>query len=217
MNQLLECICKTKIIAIVRELEPEYMLGLAKALQDGGIKMIEVTFNQAQPDTWKQTAGSISALCGRFGDSMVVGVGTVISKEQLELAANAGAKYMVSPNVNVEIIRHAKQLGLGAFPGAMTPTEIEAAYEAGADAVKLFPAGTLGPKYVKAVRAPLSQIPLLAVGGVNEKNADAFIAAGCIGIGVGGNLANKEWARSGEWDKITSLAQEFVKAVCKNG
>ena len=93
------------------------------------------------------------------------------------------------------------------------PSEIVEAYEAGADAVKVFPVGNLGPSYIKAIKAPLSHIPLMAVGGVNEKNAAGFLAAGCCGIGVGGNLVNKSWIEAGEWDKITELAQAYRKAV----
>ena len=126
---------------------------------------------------------------------------------------NAGGRYLVTPTTQPEIIRTGKALGLGIFPGAMTPSEILTAFEAGADAVKVFPASVLGPGYIKAVRAPLSHIPLMAVGGVNEKNAADFMKAGCVGLGVGGNLVNKEWIQNGEWDKITALAGEYRKAV----
>jgi 2-dehydro-3-deoxyphosphogluconate aldolase/(4S)-4-hydroxy-2-oxoglutarate aldolase len=106
-----------------------------------------------------------------------------------------------------------KALGMGLFPGALTPTEILEAYNAGADAVKVFPASVFGTAYIKAVRAPLSHIPLMAVGGVNEKNAADFMRAGCVGLGVGGNLVNREWIENGEWGKITALAKDFMKAV----
>ena len=122
-------------------------------------------------------------------------------------------RYLVTPTTQPEIIRMGKALGLGLYPGALTPTEILTAFEAGADAVKVFPVSTLGPGYIKAVKAPLSHIPLMAVGGVNEKNAADFMKAGCVGLGVGGNLVNKEWIESGQWDKITALAKEFMKAV----
>lgn len=95
----------------------------------------------------------------------------------------------------------------------MTPTEVLQAYNAGADAVKVFPASCLGPAYIKAIRAPLFHVPLMAVGGVNEKNAADFMKAGCVGLGVGGNLVNKDWIENGEWAKITALAKEFMKAV----
>ena len=106
-----------------------------------------------------------------------------------------------------------KALGMGLYPGAFSPSEILEAWNAGADAVKVFPAGSLGPGYIKAVRAPLGHIPLMAVGGVNEKNAAEYMKAGCVGIGAGGNLVNREWIENGEWDKVTALAREFMKAV----
>ena len=121
--------------------------------------------------------------------------------------------YIITPNTNCDLIRRVKEYGLLSFPGAFTPSEIVEAYEAGADAVKVFPVGNLGPSYIKAIKAPLSHIPLMAVGGVNEKNAAGFLAAGCCGIGVGGNLVNKSWIEAGEWDKITELAQAYRKAV----
>ena len=144
---------------------------------------------------------------------MLVGAGTVLTEEQLLLARDGGAKYIITPNTNPALIRKVKELGLISMPGAMTPSEAVAAWENGADIVKIFPAGTLGPDYIKAIRAPLSQIPLMAVGGVNEKNCASFLAAGCCGIGVGGGLVNKEWIMNGEWDKIIALAREYRKAV----
>ena len=148
-----------------------------------------------------------------FGDRLLVGAGTVIRPEQVAMTYNAGGHYLVTPTTQPEIIRMGKALGMGLFPGAFSPSEILAAWEAGADAVKVFPVSSVGPGYIKAVRGPLSHIPLMAVGGVNEKNAADFMKAGCVGLGVGGNLVNKEWIKNGEWDKITALAKEFIKAV----
>jgi 2-dehydro-3-deoxyphosphogluconate aldolase/(4S)-4-hydroxy-2-oxoglutarate aldolase len=213
MHQILETVRKTKIIAIVRGLPREHMLGLAQALCDGGIACIEVTFNQAKPESWQDTAEAIRSVGARFAGSMAVGAGTVIRREQLHLAIEAGAGFIVSPNTDADILREAKNKGLAVFPGALTPTEIALAHGAGADAVKLFPAGQFGPDYVRAVRAPLSHVPLLAVGGVSESNAGAFIAAGCIGVGVGGNLVNREWIERGQWDRVVELAREYRKAV----
>jgi len=209
----LEWIQKSKVIAIVRGLSPEYMVKLAEALYEGGIDLMEVPFNQAKPETWKDTAAAIKAVAEHMAGKMLVGAGTVIREEQLDMASEAGAEYIITPNTNVELIRKVKEYGLLSFPGAFTPSEIVEAYNAGADAVKVFPVGNLGPAYIKAVKAPLSHIPLMAVGGVNEKNAADFMAAGCCGIGVGGNLVNKNWIEAGEWDKIIALAKEYRKAV----
>ena len=211
----LEYVKKRKIVAIVRGLSPEYLIRLGHAFEESGIGLMEVTYNQSAPETWKDTAKGIEAVEKEFGDRLLVGAGTVITLEQVSMTYNAGGHYLVTPTTQTEIIRAGKALGLGLYPGAFTPSEILAAYEAGADAVKVFPASCLGPGYIKAIRAPLSHIPLMAVGGVNEKNAADFLKAGCVGLGVGGNLVNKEWIRNGEWEKITALAKEFKKAVAE--
>ena len=142
--------------------------------------------------------------------SDLFGAGTVTTIEMLNLAKEAGAGFIVSPDCNPEVIKATVEAGMVSMPGAMTPTEILTAYRAGADFVKVFPTAGLGSAYIKAVRGPLNHIRLLAVGGVNEKNIADFLAAGCVGAGVGGNLVNKNWIANGEWDKITALAREFV-------
>lgn len=209
----LEHVKQKKIVAIVRGLAPEHLVRLGHALEEGGVGMMEVTYNQAAPDTWAATASGIEAVAKAFGERLLVGAGTVITPEQVRMTHDAGGRYLVTPTTQPDIIKLGKSLDLGLFPGALSPTEILTAWEAGADAVKVFPAGNLGPGYIKAVRAPLSHIPLMAVGGVNEKNAADFMRAGCVGLGVGGNLVNKQWIADGEWDKITALAKEFMKAV----
>lgn len=209
----LEYVKERKIVAIVRGLKPEYIVRLGHAFEEGGIGLMEVTYNQKAPDTWKNTAAAIEAVEKEFGDRMLVGAGTVITPEQVSMTYNAGGHYLVTPSTQPEIIRMGKALGLGLYPGAFSPTEILEAWNAGADAVKVFPAGSLGPGYIKSVSAPLGHIPLMAVGGVNEKNAADYMKAGCVGLGVGGNLVNKEWIENGEWDKVTALAREFMKAV----
>ena len=176
----LEYVKERKIVAIVRGLSPEYLIRLGHAFEEGGIGLMEVTYNQSAPETWKDTARGIEAVEKEFGDRLLVGAGTVITLEQVSMTYNAGGHYLVTPTTQPEIIRAGKALGLGLYPGAFTPSEILAAYDAGADAVKVFPASCLGPGYIKAIRAPLSHIPLMAVGGVNEKNAADFIKAGCV-------------------------------------
>ena len=209
----LEYVQQRKIVAIVRGLKPEYIVRLGHAFEEGGIGLMEVTYDQQAPETWKNTAAAIEAVEKEFGDRVLVGAGTVITPEQVSMTYNAGGHYLVTPTTQPEIIRMGKALGMGLYPGAFSPSEILEAWNAGADAVKVFPAGSLGPGYIKAVRAPLGHIPLMAVGGVNEKNAAEYMKAGCVGIGAGGNLVNREWIENGEWDKVTALAREFMKAV----
>lgn len=210
-EQIIKKINEEKIIAIVRGLDSGYE-GLAQALYDGGIRAIEVTFNQKDPALWTKTTDAIRQIKTLMGDKMAVGAGTVTSVELAELAYEAGAQFIVSPDTDPDVIRRTKELGMVSMPGALTPSEIKQAHKAGADFVKLFPVGSLGASYVKAIRGPLNHIRLLAVGGVSEKNVAEFIRAGCVGVGVGGNLVNKEWIANGEFHKIRALAQE----LCEN-
>lgn len=199
------------IVAIIRGFEPDVCLRLAEAYYKGGINMVEVTFNQKYPRTWKDTAAAIKAIKDTFNDSVMVGAGTVLTEEQLKICEDAGGEFMVTPNVNTSLIRKCVADGLMAMPGALTPTEAVEAYNAGAKYVKIFPAGVLGPGYIKAITAPLSHIPFLAVGGISPDNIADFIKAGCAGAGVGGNLTNKEWIKAGEWDKIAAVARSLVE------
>ncbi len=202
-----------KIIAIVRGVSPEKCLLVAEALYAGGIRLMEVTFNQKDPASFQDTADAIRAISEKYEGKMQVGAGTVTTPELVEMAAAAGAKYIISPDTNVDVIRRTRELGLVSMPGALTPSEIMTAHRAGADFVKLFPISDLGPSYVKAVRAPISHVKLLAVGGINEKNIADYMAVGVMGAGVGGNLANKTWIDNGEFEKITEVARQMVAAV----
>jgi len=152
----------------------------------------------------------VKLLCDNLGDEMFFGAGTVTSLKMLELAINAGAAFIVSPDTNEAVIRATVAAGLVSMPGAMTPTEIVTAHGCGADFVKVFPTSSLGAGYIKAVCAPLNHIRMLAVGGVNENNIGEFLAAGAVGAGIGGNLVNKKWIAAGEFDKITELAKQYV-------
>lgn len=213
MMQIAQMIKKYKLIAIVRGIDPEEGLKTAQALYRGGIRLMEVTFDQKDPQKQQNTVALIESMCRYFGDQVAVGAGTVTSPELVEKAAAAGAKYIISPDVCPAVIQKTKQLGLLSIPGALTPSEITAAYRYGADFVKLFPVSALGPGYVKAVTAPLNHIPLLAVGGINGENVAQYLRAGCCGAGVGGNLVNKDWIKAGEFDKITACAAQLVAAA----
>lgn len=200
-----------RIVAIIRGFAPETCLRLAEAYARGGIGLVEVTFSQKAPETWKDTAAAIAAIRERFSGNVRVGAGTVLTEEQLSMCEQAGGEYMITPNVNASLIRECVRRGLVAMPGALTPSEAVDAWEAGASFVKIFPAGSLGVGYVKAIRAPLSHIPFLAVGGIGPDNIADFVKAGCVGAGVGGNLTNKEWIAAGEWNKIEETARLLVE------
>ena len=207
---IIEKVLEKKIIAIVRGVYGEDCVNLARALHAGGIDLLEVTFDQSKPESLERTSDTVKLLCQELGGEMLFGAGTVTDLKMLELAKAAGAKFIVSPDINEEVIKATVAAGMVSMPGAMTPTEIQTAWRCGADFVKVFPTSNLGVSYIKAVRGPLNHIRMLAVGGVNEKNIGEFLAAGVVGAGVGGNLVNKKWVADGEFDKITALAREFV-------
>lgn len=210
-EQIIQKVLEKKIVAIVRGVYGEDCVNLARALCEGGIELLEVTFDQSKPELLERTSDTIRQLVEQLGERMIFGAGTVTTVEMLELARNAGAQFVVSPDTNEAVIKATVAAGMVSMPGALTPTEIVTAHRYGADFVKLFPAGTQGTGYLKAVTAPLNHIRILAVGGVNEKNIADFMAAGAVGAGVGGNLVNKTWIKNGEFDKITALAKEFVQ------
>ena len=209
-ENVIKTIEERKIIAIIRGLTPDAAVNTAKAFAAGGIRLIEVTFNQAKPESFADTAKSIAAI-KRECEGVLVGAGTVLSCEQVDIAKNAGAEFIISPDVDETVIRHTVACGLVSLPGAYTATEIKRAHEAGADFVKVFPCLENATAYIKAIRAPLSHIKLLAVGGVTLENAADFLAAGCCGVGVGSSLVNKEYIKNGEFSKLTDLAKAFVQ------
>ena len=209
-EEIKQLVLDTRIVAIIRGFAPDTCLRLAEAYSAGGIRLVEVTFNQKAPETWKDTAAAIRAIRERFGGHVRAGAGTVLTEEQLSMCIDAGGEYMITPNVKPELIRSCVRQGLVAMPGALTPSEAVDAWEAGAAFVKIFPAGSLGPGYVKALRAPLAHIPMLAVGGITADNVADFMRVGCVGAGVGGNLTNKEWIAAGAWDKIADTARQLV-------
>ena len=214
MNEdILSAIEQYKIIAIVRGVASEQCLPVAEALYAGGIRLMEVTYNQSAPETWEATAQAIADISEAFRGRMFVGAGTVTNTQLVELTATHGGRYIISPNTNTAVIHRTKELNLVSIPGAMTPSEILTAHDVGADFVKLFPASDLGVGYLKAIRAPISHVKLMATGGINESNAKAFLEAGSVGLGVGGGLANKKAIEAGEFEKLTEAARKLIAAI----
>lgn len=210
-EQTLEMIRQHKVIAILRGLPGEQLLDVAQALYEGGVRLIEVTFSQS--GKCGDTAEAIHSLSEHFRGKACIGAGTVMTEQQLDAAHDAGAQYIISPHTDADIVRQTRRLGLVSMPGALTPTEIAFAHTCGADIVKLFPADTLGIEYIKAVRAPLSHIPLAAVGGVNEHNLRAFLEAGVCCVGVGSNIVKKSLLEAGDYAGITRLAALYAGRV----
>lgn len=208
-------VLEKKIIAIVRGVYGDDCLRLSHALYNGGIELLEVTYDPQKPGRARQTSDTIMALIEDFGDKMLFGAGTVTTTKMVDLSYEAGAEFIISPNTDREIIQKTRALGLVSIPGAMTPTEILNAHNYGADFVKIFPASILGDNYIRAIRSPINHVPLLVVGGVNETNILEFLSAGAAGVGVGGNLVNKELIRNGQFDKITELARRYVESAAE--
>lgn len=207
---------KKKIVAILRGIYDDDLHSLVKALSKGGVKLIEVTFDQKNPEDWEKTAESIKYISEKFKNDVIPGAGTVISKEQIDMAKKSGAKYIISPNTDKEVIAYTKELNLISIPGASTATEIMQAHSYGADFVKLFPAGTLGLKYAKDLASPINHIQLIATAGVTPDNIKEFIDLGYIGAGISSYLADKKLIENEKFDTITERAKKLCKLIDVN-
>lgn len=216
MNEnILSAIKEEKIIVIVRGVNSDKLIPLAEAMYDGGIRLLEITYSADGSVADETTAENIKRLCAHFGNRMHIGAGTVLNPRQVELTAAAGGKFIISPNTDEGVIKATKAAGLVSIPGAFTPTEAQQAATYGADFVKLFPADGLGAKYVKAVRAPLSHIDFLAVGGICENNMGEYLSAGMCGFGIGSNIVLKDAVDAEQYEKITALAKKYVSEIEK--
>ncbi len=206
---ILETVEKEKIIVIVRGVEKEKILPLAEAMYSGGIRLLEITYGRGNAET----AENIKMLKKHFCEGMYIGAGTVLTEEQTELTKAAGGEFIISPDTVPSVIKKTKELGMVSMPGAYTPSEIQLAHTSGADFVKIFPAVSLGPEYIKAVKAPLSHIKLLAVGGIDENNIKSYLKAGACGFGIGSNIVDKKLIDNNDFKGITELAKRYVAAV----
>lgn len=206
-SELMQSLSREKIVAIIRGISAESGDATAKALADGGIVFLEVTLN---------TDGAldmISRFRSNYEGRLRIGAGTVLDLGQAKEAVAAGAEYIISPNLDEEVVYYGVEQGVEVWPGTMTPTEIVRAYKAGASAVKVFPMGSLGINYLKEIRAPLNHIPMVATGGVNLQNINSVLDAGAIAVGLGGNLVDKQLVKDGKFDELRKLAQAFVNQV----
>jgi 2-dehydro-3-deoxyphosphogluconate aldolase/(4S)-4-hydroxy-2-oxoglutarate aldolase len=204
---MLELLLQHKIVAILRGIEDRHADDTAQALIDGGIHMMEITMNT------EGAAVMIERWRTRFDGKAAIGAGTVTDVALAEQAVAAGAQFLISPNLDEEVIAYGRERGLSVWPGVMTPTEIVKAWKAGADAVKIFPMGTLGVGYLQEIRGPLNDIPMLATGGVDLHNIADYFKAGANAVGMGGKLVNLEWVREGKFDQVTERARQFADAV----
>ena len=211
-EEIIQAVLDNKIIVIARGFEKEQLFSAVEAMQKGGVRMVEVTFDQSGKISDTETAENIRMLCENFGDKMFIGAGTVMSEEQVKTAADAGAQFIISPDCYEPVIKKTRELGLVSMPGCLTPTEAAMAHRSGADFVKLFPNSEFKISYLKALIAPLSHIRFLSVGGVNENNLRDFIDAGACGVGLT-SILNKQLIAEGKYDEITKLAELYTSKI----
>ena len=195
------------IVAIIRASSSEQLVKVTRALYEGGVDIIEVTF------TTPGVVEVISAVRKEFGSKVLLGAGTVLDSETARTAILAGAEFLVSPCVNLEVIKLGLRYDKLVFPGAYTPTEIVTAWEAGADVVKLFPADIGGAPYLKALKGPLPQVRIMPTGGVNRETLRDFVKAGACAVGLGGQLVEKEALDRSDFGRIQQLATEYVQLM----
>jgi 2-dehydro-3-deoxyphosphogluconate aldolase/(4S)-4-hydroxy-2-oxoglutarate aldolase len=195
------------IVAVVRSESPEQLARVVAALAEGGVTAAEITF------TVPDAVSVIREVRRELGDKIVLGAGTVLDPETARAALLAGAEYLVSPVVNLDVIRLARRYDKVVMPGAFTPTEVLAAWEAGADVVKVFPADVGGPPYLKALKGPLPQVRLMPTGGVDLNTAEAFLRAGACCLGVGGQLVEPKAVKEGNFDRLRELAAQYAAIV----
>lgn len=212
-EQVINSIEKNKIIAILRGIADDDLIDVAEALYEGGIRLLEITYSANGSVSDEHTAQNIHRLVRRMDGRMMIGAGTVITKKQVVLTQRAGGRFIISPNTDKSVIRESNRRGLVSIPGALTPSEIADANRYGADFVKLFPITNLGVGYIKAVRAPLSHVKMLAVGGINDTNMGDYLAAGVCGFGVGSNITDKKLIEAKDWAGIAALARRYTEGI----
>ena len=212
-QQVIENILKEKIITIVRGVQKEKLVALAEAMYDGGIRLLELTYDASGKTSDRETAENIAMLAKHFEGRMFIGAGTVLTAQQVTLTKQAGGLFIISPDANAEVIGKTRELEMVSIPGVFTPSEITQAHRWGADFVKLFPASTLGADYIKAVKAPLSHIKMLAVGGIGLGDLRTYLNAGAAGFGLGSNIVDKKLIDQNDFEGICALAKQYTQAV----
>jgi len=210
VSEMLELLIKHKMVAIVRGIQDEHADAAARALIDGGIVLMEITMNT------DGAADMIYRWRERFGAEAAIGAGTVTDMAAAREAAEAGAQFLISPNLDEDVIAFGKEKGISVWPGVMTPTEIVKAVKAGAEAVKLFPMASLGIGYLREIRGPLNDIPILATGGADLHNIGDYLRSGATAVGLGSKLVHMGWIREGRFDLLREQARRFVEAVNTN-
>ena len=196
-----------RAVAVIRTDSIDRALGAAEAVIAGGFRIVEITFS------FTDAADAVKKLPKASERDLLIGAGTILTRQQAHEAVESGAQFLVSPCVLPEVIDEAHDLGVAVIPGAFTPTEIYTAYSLGADIVKIFPAVKFGPEYLKAIRGPLPNIPIMPTSGVDASNVADWFRAGAVAVGAVSSVFDPELIRNGEWDELTKRAREFMEAV----
>ncbi|WP_424013949.1 bifunctional 4-hydroxy-2-oxoglutarate aldolase/2-dehydro-3-deoxy-phosphogluconate aldolase [Halorubrum xinjiangense] len=207
MNETLSRLDDSGVVAVLRGVPADQLIEITEALREGGVTAVEITADT--PDV----AEKLGEVTGSFDDEVVVGTGTVLDSETARTTLMAGAEFVVSPSLHEDVIETCNRYGAVSAPGVMTPTEAVRGYEAGADFVKVFPAKTVGPAHLGAMKGPLGQIPMMPTGGVSPDNAADYIDAGAFAVGAGGALVDYDAAERGDYEVITETAREFTRVV----
>lgn len=196
-----------QLIPVLRKIPYESSPQLITALINGGIQAIEITLDTIN------AAEIIKESRAKFGQQVIVGAGTVLTVEQCEEAINAGAEFIVSPALNLDVVKYALASNVPVVPGVFTPSEMQKAYEAGAEMIKLFPASSLGPKFIKDVKGPLAHIQIMTTGGINIDTAKSYLNAGATAVGAGSDLLKKDWIQNEQWDLLSNEVREWLEVL----
>lgn len=209
-KEILSSITEIGIVPVVRTSSAESAIQAVEAIYNGGIRAAEITM------TVPGAVRALEKVADRFGGKIMLGAGTVLDPETARICMLAGAEFFVTPSLRVSVIEMAKRYSKVVCPGALTPTEVLTAWEAGADAVKVFPCGNVGgAKYIKALKGPFPQIEMIPTGGVNLETAGDFLKAGACALGVGGELVDGKSIQQGRYDVIEERARQFLAAIGK--
>ncbi len=209
-KEILAVITDAALVPVVRTSTSEQAIQAVEAIYNGGVRAAEITM------TVPGAVRALEKLADRFGDKILLGAGTVLDAETARICMLAGAEFLVCPSLRPATIEMAKRYSKVVCPGALTPTEVLTAWEAGADAVKIFPCGNVGgAKYIKALKGPFPQIEMIPTGGVNLETVGDFLKAGACAVGVGGELVDAKCMKDGRYDIIEERSRQFISAIAK--
>lgn len=208
-----ERILSEKLVIISRDIEVEKLVHCCEALLEAGVCCLESTFDHTLPNPIEDNCRKIKAIRAALGNQICLGVGTVLNAQEVQAAFDAGAEYVISPNTKPAVIHETKRLGMVSIPGAMTPSEICAAWDEGADIVKLFPADDVGFHYIQNLKGPLPHIPLMATGGVNPNTIPQFLSAGISAVGTGVTVLKKSFIAVDDYEAIRDFAKMHKEAI----